>query len=497
MKLSIDNGNIKPENIKTNLKKWITGILLDIKSDEIIVKTDDGDKSFYLKGNLSDEENLEIGNEFKFLVSGKNELTKIEKIEVENVENGKYNKAPENDAKVLTKSLLTDLKKMNYGSILDSKGRENEIIDLAKNLGFEFSKDEIIQVKNATKFISDTIDDNISIEYVKLPSNQVELTFNTNNNVEISEMSELKENVFSQSADNLELGSTKIAESEKIELVELDKNFKLELESIKQDLSKPQEKLNLYGLILKKLKLPLSLENFRALIQLDESSFLHELLSENSKDNDFQRVELKSIIDIITKIGIAKGESQSVIQLLFGNKMNNLQSYTDLKEELSKAIVKRKESLESKIEGLEDKEESRISDKFDKILKIKSTLEANLNISVIPINIEDKISGQLYYRKNKFKNIRDQHTVLLDLNTENLGKIKILCYQNDSSLTIRFIGEEKKIINYIKSMQKKLMSLLNDTIYENLKIEYAISKNESALKNLLEVTKLEGVDFRV
>jgi hypothetical protein len=135
--------------------------------------------------------------------------------------------------------------------------------------------------------------------------------------------------------------------------------------------------------------------------------------------------------------------------------------------------------------------------KFDKILKIKSTLEANLNISVIPINIEDKISGQLYYRKNKFKNIRDQHTVLLDLNTENLGKIKILCYQNDSSLAIRFIGEEKKIINYIKSMQKKLMSLLNDTIYENLKIEYAISKNESALKNLLEVTKLEGVDFRV
>ncbi len=166
------------------------------------------------------------------------------------------------------------------------------------------------------------------------------------------------------------------------------------------------------------------------------------------------------------------------------NKLKDLPSQIQLKrgniEEASENIKELKEVLEESSLKLQNssnikKEINEIENKLDFLKE----MDQDLSLVFIPINYGEKeLDGVLtLLKENKGKeNPEDKLNVFINLNTNNLGNIKISCQASRNLLSIKIKIKESDI-NLFESTKESLINKIESTGYLVDKIDFIVEKS--------------------
>ena len=165
-----------------------------------------------------------------------------------------------------------------------------------------------------------------------------------------------------------------------------------------------------------------------------------------------------------------------------------------------KDVYKKLEMIKNVVEQSENLQKDEILNKIENLqssLKFINDINNHSIYMQIPLNIQGKTTtGEIYVlkKKSRGKKIDPQNTsVLVSLNTPNLGQIDslITVYRKNISLNIRV--EEQSIISLIKENYIQLYNSLMDKGYKLVDVKYRLMEEEVNLLNA-ESTMLKEIN---
>jgi hypothetical protein len=459
LKLQLMESNIKPDINNLEIAKEIKHMNLQLNKDTFdkiadaitVFKNLTPQKAaFLLSNNIKlEEKNISLLNQ---IVDEKQKVTPLLKETFE-----AFSKLTSKDT---MESILNILKQYNTQSDTQNNTQINTQIN-TPNL-----------FNNKQEFISHTL----------------ETVFNSYNQEESSILSEIKENLLKFVDSFLEdnsLGEMKLNTADKMftnkALLFLKENVK---DLISSDLYKEKTLDNSLKELFYKLKANADKEN--------NASKLDTPLRDLTKNFDYK----KELEDALDKFYVRVDEKTSADDL------KTKMIYKDMYEKLEmiKHAVKQSNELHknevlNKIENLQNN------------LKFINDLNNHSTYVQIPLNILSKnTTGELYVLKkgSKGKKIDLQNaSVLISLNTPNLGQIDSLINVNRKNISLSIRVEEQSIIGFIKGYYIQLYNSLLDKGYKLVDVKYRLIEEEinplNAEQTITKELNLnnQSIDFKI
>lgn len=208
-----------------------------------------------------------------------------------------------------------------------------------------------------------------------------------------------------------------------------------------------------------------SMNNIKHFLELQENphDFLEDLnLLEDIEFKKFTNIDKKAIIN-----------SESLKNIIEDENLNYKDTIKELEKILKEDFHPINKEEKDKIENLQNK------------LEFLEEINQELNYVYIPFNLDREIIQDsiifIKDRKNK-KGPRDNINVFINLNTENLGNVKINCQVVGDVINIKFNGLNSEDIDFFKNREDKLKDAMKNTVYNISRIEY-----ESKMDNILDL----------
>ena len=459
LKLQLMESNIKPDINNLEIAKEIKHMNLQLNKDTFdkiadaitVFKNLTPQKAaFLLSNNIKlEEKNISLLNQ---IVDEKQKVTPLLKETFE-----AFSKLTSKDT---MESILNILKQYNTQSDTQNNTQINTQIN-TPNL-----------FNNKQEFISHTL----------------ETVFNSYNQEESSILSEIKENLLKFVDSFLEdnsLGEMKLNTADKMftnkALLFLKENVK---DLISSDLYKEKTLDNSLKELFYKLKANADKEN--------NASKLDTPLRDLTKNFDYK----KELEDALDKFYVRVDEKTSADDL------KTKMIYKDMYEKLEmiKHAVKQSNELHknevlNKIENLQNN------------LKFINDLNNHSTYVQIPLNILSKnTTGELYVLKKGSKGKKIDHqnaSVLISLNTPNLGQIDSLINVNRKNISLSIRVEEQSIIGFIKGYYIQLYNSLLDKGYKLVDVKYRLIEEEinplNAEQTITKELNLnnQSIDFKI
>lgn len=175
-----------------------------------------------------------------------------------------------------------------------------------------------------------------------------------------------------------------------------------------------------------------------------------------------------------------------------------------------KDMYERLEIIKSAMEHTNPSNKDGILHKIDNLqssIKFINEINNHSTYIQIPMNIFDKnTTGELYVLKkgSKGKRIDPQNaSVLVSLNTINLGQIDSLVSINKKNISLNLRVEEQSIIGFLKENYVELYNSLNSKGYKLVDVKYRLIEEETnainadrIIKNELDMNK-GSIDFKI
>lgn len=186
---------------------------------------------------------------------------------------------------------------------------------------------------------------------------------------------------------------------------------------------------------------------------------------------------------------------KNIIDKEFTNYYKNIiignESQSEFNLEKSNYYVQHLDKLSSLIKSDEFKSNNKIDstiEEFTNKVELLKEINQELVFIYLPLIMEKSHPFNVitFFKKRKKKNSTDgKMNFLISLNTNNLGKIKIICSVFNSSINIKFGNLEKEDIQTFNSQEESLKTLIRSTGYEIDSIEYTVKEEASILDTLI------------
>ena len=217
-----------------------------------------------------------------------------------------------------------------------------------------------------------------------------------------------------------------------------------------------------------KYKIEPSINNINFFIELKEKpeSFSkdYEILV-NIIDKEFTNID-KNIM-------ISNGKEKNLIVESYREYIQNLEKIINL-------IKKNSDHKDNSIENLANR------------MKFLKELNNELVFVYLPLKLKEDIhDGIITFLKKRRKKptTNNDINIFINLNTSNLGKIKIICRISGFNMEIKFENIKDKDLNLFKKSEGHLKALVNNTGYELINIVYSGEESENILDALIVDSK--------
>lgn len=214
-----------------------------------------------------------------------------------------------------------------------------------------------------------------------------------------------------------------------------------------------------------------TLNNIKYFLQIKENS---SLFSEDFKI--LEKVIDDEFTNHLKRFSINKEDTTSLIE--DGN-LNYKEGLEKIERELEKNFHFVNKDIKKTVEELRNKTE--FLDEMNK----------ELTFIYLPINFDVNYESTITLLKQKKNKDRSNNkiNVFINLNTNTLGNIKIMCEVLNNNIMVKFNDVKKEDINLFRSNEEYLKTLVQSTGYDIGSIEYSIEKNNYNILNSLIVNK--------
>lgn len=474
MKLTIGYNSLTSQSINNTVKAWTSGIVLELKSTNVQIQTPSGPKTLILDDKSENTELLATGKKLNFLVKESNGEHIVEKVSINGINKSNRSNALLNSEDIPTTNKM-NLKDITYSSILKNRGNENiEIARVGKIFDLNMSINEMSQ-------ISKSVDNVIQLSRIDLENIEL-MVDKTLDKIDINKIL----NVPIEDLNLVELDSRVI---EKFEVMLENEGDKLDFKLLQDNLKVPKEKLVFSIIVLKKLGMEVNLQNLKLVLNHESDNFFNEILSEFSE-------ETKPLIESNQKQLQSKNidYNKNILKL---NLKDTIFDGKVLKNKIENFYKKNIETLSMKIEKNNNSDSKLLDLKFESNLKFQQNLQMNLGIYEVPIELNDSISGELYYKKHITKNSQEKYSVLIKLSTDKIGDVKILCNQIGEYLQVYFLVQDENIKTAILENKVEIRKLLKDSAYNQIEIDCFVDLNKTIIELLVDRNDESGVDLKI
>jgi hypothetical protein len=228
------------------------------------------------------------------------------------------------------------------------------------------------------------------------------------------------------------------------------------------------------------------------LTKSEEMENQHELENNSTKTDNYKK-EIRSMLD----------------------KLHIDVNSENLKEELNvKSLYK---DLYSKLEAIKDTlQASNLSNKADIISNIEHSennirfmnqLNSYNSYIQIPLNIWNRnTTGEIYVLKRDSKKRKidpENATMLISLDTENLGQVDTFLNVNKKNISVSMRVEDNKLIEFIKGYHKELYKRMSEKGYKLVDLKFRIPEEDISLINVNKLAEKEfkpgnvSIDYRL
>lgn len=482
MKLTINYSSLSPQSVNNVVKSWTAGVVLDLKSDQVQIQTPSGTKTLVLNEHSENKELLEAGKNFDFLVKNIKNENIVEKVSIESINKNTSLKSDSNSVEQPINDKL-NLKDATYSSILNDRGNMSvEITKIARILDFNMTAKSVKEINVILTNVSELMKIDLKNTQILVEHPVEEFVMNESN----------KFDLFKQPIEDMSLISLEtenLTNTEKLE--PLFKN-EIEISNFKElqiELQVPREKLIFVTVLLRSLGMEVTLENIRNVLNHESDIFLNEGLSEFSEDDigmDKTKIFSKKDMDLI--------KSEIILMNLKLNSKDLLGS---------KVLEKEIKSWKQKINTvLHEKSIQNIKRTDGEVVvklenKLSQNLQTIMGIYEIPIELNKNINGKLYFRNKNTQKNQEKFSVLVKLETKNIGAIKILCNQINDSLQVYFLVENEEIKDKILENKVTIRKILKETVYNQVDVDCLIDSKKTVIELLVETTDQRRVDLKI
>ncbi len=261
-----------------------------------------------------------------------------------------------------------------------------------------------------------------------------------------------------------------VKENEKINIPEILKenvNFELKEWMNNFPINKIDKELLNTVIFFIKYNIKPTLNNIKYFTELKEDSILF------SKDFEIlKEIMNNKFTNFVKKIMINSGDTKSLIEenhSKYKDILNRILDYLKDNSNVNKDIKKDIGELGNKIEFLRE-------------------MNKELVFVYIPLNLDENIHDTaitLLKKRKKKSGYKDNINMFINLNTENLGNVKIYCLVSNTYIEIKFSGINKEDIDLFKSRENELRVLVEASGYQIGAIEYLPNSNQNILDSLI------------
>lgn len=217
-----------------------------------------------------------------------------------------------------------------------------------------------------------------------------------------------------------------------------------------------------------KYKIKPTINNIEHFIELNEKPEIfskdYELLK-NIIDKEFTN-ENKNIM-------IGNEKPKNLIEVSYEKYIDNLDEIFNLVKRRSDQVINKKDNV--------------VEDLIDKINLIKE-LNNELVFIYLPLDFKkDLYNGviTLLKKRKKKNNYKENINIFINLNTNNLGKVKITCQISNAKMSIKFGNVKDEDISLFRLRESELKSMVKDIGYEIVNITYSKDEHDNILDTLI------------
>lgn len=447
----------------------VKGEILDVESEEALIDIKGFGK---IRANIQMELGRLIGKEVDFLIKSKTIeeiqlkpiLNFVDKTETLEISNSKTSYLIEIlnqygiEEDFVSMEYLKDL--MEYNVPINEKNIVSGIKTLKRLEQLMDLDEDIHTILNLEK---DTEIENADIRNIIIISKESDEENKTNLNSPIertiAEIEEIKEIVEKTNInkDNIKLESkeNKIQNTDEISIKDLKSKLNIDSNIIKTTA------------LFVKHDIKASINNIKYFLELNETKdgFLKdlELLQKDFKYEKFTISDKKAMINSVSYKNIIEE--------------NHMQYKILLKET--------KEYIDDNLDSMDKETKGRIEELENK-LNFLDEMNQELNLIYLPMflnNNYDNAITLLKEKRNK-EDFKDKINVFINLNTNNLGNIKIFCQSLGNILNIKFNGISEEDIKLFENKEKELEIVLLNIGYTLGNIEYDMGEENNILDSL-------------
>ena len=447
----------------------VKGEILDVESEEALIDIKGFGK---IRANIQMELGRLIGKEVDFLIKSKTIeeiqlkpiLNFVDKTETLEISNSKTSYLIEIlnqygiEEDFVSMEYLKDL--MEYNVPINEKNIVSGIKTLKRLEQLMDLDEDIHTILNLEK---DTEIENADIRNIIIISKESDEENKTNLNSPIertiAEIEEIKEIVEKTNInkDNIKLESkeNKIQNTDEISIKDLKSKLNIDSNIIKTTA------------LFVKHDIKASINNIKYFLELNEAKdgFLKdlELLQKDFKYEKFTISDKKAMINSVSYKNIIEE--------------NHMQYKILLKET--------KEYIDDNLDSMDKETKGRIEELENK-LNFLDEMNQELNLIYLPMflnNNYDNAITLLKEKRNK-EDFKDKINVFINLNTNNLGNIKIFCQSLGNILNIKFNGISEEDIKLFENKEKELEIVLLNIGYTLGNIEYDMGEENNILDSL-------------
>ncbi|NLY77381.1 MAG: hypothetical protein GX080_04740 [Tissierellia bacterium] len=160
----------------------------------------------------------------------------------------------------------------------------------------------------------------------------------------------------------------------------------------------------------------------------------------------------------------------------------------EVKREYTKWLNEKINSFENRLIHEDEKTTKALKEYIDKIEFLKD-MNKDLVFIYLPFNLEkdyDDVIVTLLKKRNKEKRDSQKINIYIDLNTKKFGKLKINCHVTGSYIDLKFINIKEEHVNFFKSKEEELKSLVEVTGYKISSVTYDVDSSVKILDTLIE-----------
>ena len=447
----------------------VKGEILDVESEEALIDIKGFGK---IRANIQMELGRLIGKEVDFLIKSKTIeeiqlkpiLNFVDKTETLEISNSKTSYLIEIlnqygiEEDFVSMEYLKDL--MEYNVPINEKNIVSGIKTLKRLEQLMDLDEDIHTILNLEKDTEIEKADIRNIIIISKESDEENKT-NLNSPIErtIAEIEEIKEIVEKTNInkDNIKLESkeNKIQNTDEISIKDLKSKLNIDSNIIKTTA------------LFVKHDIKASINNIKYFLELNEAKdgFLKdlELLQKDFKYEKFTISDKKAMINSVSYKNIIEE--------------NHMQYKILLKET--------KEYIDDNLDSMDKETKGRIEELENK-LNFLDEMNQELNLIYLPMflnNNYDNAITLLKEKRNK-EDFKDKINVFINLNTNNLGNIKIFCQSLGNILNIKFNGISEEDIKLFENKEKELEIVLLNIGYTLGNIEYDMGEENNILDSL-------------